>query len=90
MGLVQLENANLCIILNTIIDQILINQHKTTLIKLMTGWDQSNQSNKLVLGGPYPLVALFSCLSFFFLSGLRDARPVLSVLLENIPPIFFL
>lgn len=30
MGLIQLENANLYIILNTIIDQILTNQQKTT------------------------------------------------------------
>lgn len=39
------------------------------------------------MGGPYPLLGLFSCFFFFLLSGLREPN---TVLLENISPIFSL
>lgn len=53
----------------------------------MSGWALPNQSNKSVMGGPYPLLGFFSRLSFFLLSGLREPS---TVLLENISPIFSL
>ena len=75
MGLVQLENANLYIIIMiTIIDQ---NSNKST----------KNKKSNQCLGRTYHLLALLSCLSFFFLSGLREAS---TVLLESISPILFL